>query len=216
MVEKIIYTNGILTDATGAAKTADQIEQITGIETEVFHNGAAPLEKVGTIAKNILVGAYKVGSSFFGSGKEGLREEGLKSLLKAASSWVKMQKAKSSHAKELAGRVEAYLNEDPNRQILLIFHSQGAHVGLKALKRLKHLKGRIEVVTIGGMVHIPDHMANRVTNLAFSNDPVNWIAKLISGSSQSTEISHAWAHCASDYLNHHKTKEILQTPKAIS
>jgi hypothetical protein len=53
-VSKIIYTNGILTDARGAAATAEQINQLTGIDTEVIHNGSTSLGTAGKIGPILL------------------------------------------------------------------------------------------------------------------------------------------------------------------
>lgn len=208
-VNKIIYTNGMLTEPQGALEAAKKIHHISGIDTEVLHNGSTTYLTIGAIGKNVIGGLFALG--------ECKLDKALYSLGKVFKIWLNVQKKKHTHAKELVGRVKAHLNENPNQKILLIFHSQGAHIGLKALKKLGDYKDRIEVLSMGGMVHIPKHLASKVTNLSNTDDPVpNWIAGFLSEKGEVIDLGrdHAetfFAHGADEYLKHDLTQQIISS-----
>lgn len=200
VVSKIIYTNGILTDAKVAAQTAEMIHRQTGIDTEVLHNGSTPLETAGDIGANLALGIAQLAWYCFNQNDTKIRDQGLSSIHKAVAVWQEVQSKKEAVAKTLAGRVEAYLEGDSNREILLVFHSQGTHVGLQALESLEAYKDRIHVVGIGGMVRIPDSMAKNVVNFAHSDDPVpNYVAP-IAGPHNDVVVVGKGGHDASAYL----------------
>ena len=215
-INKILYTNGILTESDAALKTAQEIRQIAQIDTEVLHNGSTPLSTVGTIGKHVLCGIVDLGMYAFGSGEKQHLKDGIGEFGKAFQVWAKIQSKKSVHATELAGRVQAHLDADPESKILLVFHSQGAHIGLQALSKLSKYKDRIEVLSMGGMVRIPEYLASRVTNVSNSNDPVsNLIAAVLSGGHSLVDLgkNHTTSplgHYASEYLNHPHTHDILK------
>ena len=55
----------------------------------------------------------------------------------------------------------------------LILHSQGADIGYLTLRILSNYQNRIRVITLGGMVSIPEVMAFKVKNYVFQ---VDWVA----------------------------------------
>jgi hypothetical protein len=129
-----------------------------------------------------------------------MRDQGLSSLNKAVKVWLEVQEGKESCAKTLTGRVQAYLDQDKSREILLVFHSQGAHVGYQALQTLEQYKGRIHVVAMGGMIRIPDAMAKTVVNLTHSDDPVsNYVAPVLGPNGKWIDVGDG-GHDASSYL----------------
>ena len=199
-VSKIIYTNGILTDACGAAATAEQINQLTGIDTEVIHNGSTSLETAGKIGVHLVEGIARLAWYALNTDSSKMRDQGLSSLSKAVKVWLEVQKEKESCAMTLTGRVQAYLDQDKSREILLVFHSQGAHVGYQALQALEQYKGRIHVVAMGGMIRIPDAMAKTVMNLAHNDDPVsNYVAPVLGPNGEWIDAGNG-GHDASNYL----------------
>jgi len=199
-VSKIIYTNGILTDARGAAATAEQINQLTGIDTEVIHNGSTSLDTAGKIGAHLVDGVSRLAWYAFNTDNSKMRDQGLSSLNKAVTVWLKVQEEKESCAKTLTGCVQTYLDQDKSREILLVFHSQGAHVGYQALQILEQYKGRIHVIAMGGMVRIPDAMAKTVVNLAHRDDPVsNYVAPVLGPNGKWIDAGDG-GHDASSYL----------------
>lgn len=223
-VNKTFYVNGIITPESGAKETAREIEKLTGLNVEVFHNGAAPLSKIMSIAGKVFYGICGLGYLAFSSKK---REEDKEDrmIIGAGSAaalglglkeWHDVQISKAEQGKSLAHHVEAYLHAHPNESVRLILHSQGAHVGLSALKHLKHLKGRIHVINLGGMVKIPKRYAAEVTNLANGKDPVpNLIARLTSGPKGwvnlgSDHTSTLLAHEMKEYLTHEKVQALIK------
>lgn len=199
-VSKIIYTNGILTDVRGAAETTEQIRQLTGTDTEMVHNGSTSLETAGKISASLIEGFACLAWCAFNKDNSKIRDWGYSSLSKAGKVWLEVQKEKELCAKILTGRVQAYLDQDKSREILLIFHSQGAHVGYQALKNLEQYKGRIHVIAMGGMIRISDTMAKTVVNLAHADDLVpNYVAPVLGFNGESTGIGDG-GHDASSYL----------------
>lgn len=230
-VNKIFYTNGILTPEKGAEKTAREIKQITGLDVEVFHNGSTPLTTIISIAGKILYGIFGLGYYAATSKKKEEKEDDDRNIIAVGSvaalglglkEWHDVQVNKAEHGKALADRVEAYLNKHPNESVLLILHSQGAHVGLNALKHLKPLKDRIQVVNMGGMVEVPKHLAESVTNLANSNDPVpKWIAPFYSKGREWINLGDdhtktLLGHEMKEYLRHDLTQQILKNHSAAA
>ncbi len=228
-VNKIFYTNGIVTPERGAEKTAQKIKQITGLDVEVFHNGSTPLTTIISIAGKVLYGIFGLG--YYAATSKKKEKDDDRNIIAARSiaalglglkEWHDVQVKKAKHGKALADRVEAYLNEHPKESVLLILHSQGAHVGLNALTHLKSLKNRIQVINMGGIVEVPKYLAANVTNLANSNDPVpNWIAPFYSKGREWIDLgdghTKTWlGHEMKEYLSHDLTKQILKNHTAAA
>jgi hypothetical protein len=213
-VNKIIYTNGILTDPTAAQQTATQIHELTSVETEVVHNSSTQSKTAAKIAYNLVEGFSRLAWSVY-NGDNDQRVKGLSALNKAVNAWSEIQEGKKACAESLVGRVERYLDLNPNHEILLVFHSQGTHVGFQALENLSHLKGRIHVVSIGGMVSIPSEMAKTVANFYHTDDYVTSYIAPIMGSGGKWIEAGKGGHNASSYLsnpaliNHLLDKRIL-------
>ena len=83
---------------------------------------------------------------------------------------------------------------------------------------------RIRVITLGGMVAIPDGLCQYVINFKLNADPVpnvvgaplNFITKFIDGQSRKTcqiwnENSGLFAHGINEYLNHEVVQYVLRT-----
>lgn len=225
-VNKTFYVNGIITPESGAKETAREIKNLTGLDVEVFHNGAAPLSTIMSIAGKILYGVFGLGYVALTPKKKKDTEENedrmiigagyVASLGLGLKEWHDVQVKKAEQGKSLALHVEAYLHEHPSESVLLILHSQGAHVGLNALKHLKPLKERIQVINLGGMVKIPQHYAAHVSNLANAKDPVpNWVARLFGSSKGWINLGDDHTrtflgHEMKEYLSHQKVQDLIK------
>ena len=91
--------------------------------------------------------------------------------------YADIQNLKNESAKQLADKVADHLKQNPRRHATLIFHSQGSDIGRRALAHLNDYKHRIHVVTMGGIVDIPDSFANRVVNFVDDTDVIAHVAK---------------------------------------
>jgi len=198
-INQIIYTNGILTDYKGSQETAQEISRLTGIETEIIHNESTPLETAGKISALVANGIIHFAAHLLGS--EQAKNAAYQSIQKAICVWSDIQVKKEDCAKSLASRVSMYLEENKGESILLVFHSQGTHVGMKALYDLQDYKDRIHVVALGGMVRIPENLAETVVNFAHSDDVVsNYVAPVVGPYGERIDIGGG-GHSAISYLN---------------
>ncbi|QVL56846.1 MAG: hypothetical protein KFB93_05530 [Simkaniaceae bacterium] len=222
------FINGIITSRKEANKTARKIEDLTGLKVDVFYNKSTPLTKIISIAGKVIYGVLGLGY-YATTERKSEKEADDRTIIAAGSvaalglgikEWHDVQVDKAKHGKALADRVEAHLVAHPNESVRLILHSQGAHVGLNALKHLKDYKERIQVVNLGGMVEIPKHMASQVTNLSNSKDPVpNWISRLTSKGREWVDLgdghTKTWlAHEMKEYLRHQVVQDLLKMPAA--
>jgi hypothetical protein len=88
------------------------------------------------------------------------------------ASWSIVEQKKGLCAKQIAEKVQAYLQESPHMQVLLILHSQGRDIGVLALQRLSiEEKMRMTVVTLGSSP-IAANAAKKVMNLRLRQDPI--------------------------------------------
>lgn len=180
---KIFYTNGMTTHLQEAEKHCDELRKITAADVELHHNHTTPADKVNEMLLKTAIGVvgltYALTSEKKTSEKKavdtvvGVGSGGL--LVWALKDFADIQHEKNESAAALSKKVTAYLDKHPLYHVTLVFHSQGADIGYRALQQLAHLKNRIHVVTIGGMVNIPDSFASRVVN--FQNDG-DFISKL--------------------------------------
>ncbi|MCB0386508.1 MAG: hypothetical protein KDD43_14035, partial [Bdellovibrionales bacterium] len=178
----------------------EQIHRLTGVNTEVMHNGSTSVEVAGDLGSHLLTGVARLAWYAFNSKDTKTRDQGLDSLHRALKIWMGIQETKGSCAQTLVGRVQAYLDANPQQDILLIFHSQGTHVGLQALSELQDYRGRIHVIGMGGMVRIPESLAKTVVNFAHTDDPVsNYVAPVVGPHGERVEIGEG-GHNASSYL----------------
>ncbi|MCP5504457.1 MAG: hypothetical protein H7A41_04815 [Chlamydiales bacterium] len=225
------FVNGVITSKKEAHKTARQIEKLTGVKVDVFYNKTTPLMTIISIAGKVLYGVLGLGYCAVTSPKKkkDQQEQDDRAIIAAGSvaalglgvkEWHDVQVDKAKHGKALAKRIQARLEQSPHETVRLILHSQGAHVGLNALKHLQDYKDRIQVINLGGMVEIPQHMASHVTHFANSKDPVpNWISRLTSKGRQWIDLgddhTKTWlAHEMKEYLRHQVVQDLLKAPAA--
>lgn len=83
-----------------------------------------------------------------------------------------IQDDKMDIARKMANKVKNFLKNNPGSHVLLIGHSQGAHITDLALDYLQHLHDRIRVITIGGLVKICQRKAKHVINVVNKGDTV--------------------------------------------
>jgi esterase/lipase superfamily enzyme len=95
-----------------------------------------------------------------------------KTLLSTVARWSIVEQRKEICARRLAEQVQAYLQQSPNMQVLLILHSQGRDIGVLALQKLSiEEKMRMTVVTLGSSPIAADG-AKKVINLRLRKDPI--------------------------------------------
>lgn len=76
-VNKTFNVNGIITPESGAKETAREIKDLTGLDVEVFHNGATPLSTIVSIAGKVLYGICGLGYLAFSFSKKEEEKEDL-------------------------------------------------------------------------------------------------------------------------------------------
>lgn len=212
---KVFYVNGMTTSVEDANSLAKEIAQVSHAPVEAFHNDTTSSDVTAEIAgKSIfgilgLVFAYKVE-------KKSVEETALAAgvavtsaglLNSAYGDFMDIQERKAEKADQLVDRVSQHLMANPYSTVTLVFHSQGAHIGRTALPRLQHLAGRINVVTLGGAVNIPQGFAARVSNFTDVRDLVSATGKVVFNSSVgstgivSPSCSGPVCHSAEHYLS---------------
>ena len=131
------------------------------------------------------------------------------------SPYADIQVDKNHSAQALADKASAFLDENPFANLTLVFHSQGSDIGQRALDRLTSYKRRIHVVTIGGMVDIPDAFAKRVVNFDNQGDMISQFAKKVfSKPLPATKVTmRGTSHDSSAYLS---SSPVQRTIKVLS
>lgn len=188
---KFFFINGIMNEDKHGHATTEVIRGIiqkasdSEIDKDIVEfqfNNSAPTEKIATEIGLAVCGAFATGYAIERevekkadaiSRTAGLL--GLAAIIVAGYDYSEMQKQKNEVANTFKGRVIEFLKSNTSNVVNLVFHSQGADVGYRALESLEGYRNRIRVVTLGAMTTIPSSMASRVTNYKFAND---WISKI--------------------------------------
>lgn len=186
---KIFYCNGMTTSREDAQAHVDEIRKMTSADVELHHNDTTSMEKTMAMGAKLAGGAglcaYSVCSEKKSSEKKALDTFlgifGVASVIWGLSDYAEIQDQKNESAQELADKVISHLQQKPRSHVTLIFHSQGADIGSRALNLLERYKDRIHVVTIGGMVDIPECFASRVVNFVDESDVVAQMAQATFG-----------------------------------
>ncbi len=224
---KILYCNGMGTLKEDAEAHAKAIADLTGVEVELHYNNTTTLHKALLITSKVSLGilgaGYAVGSLASKVHNKWITRAvgctSIATLISGAVGWSEIEKQKDASAQILADKVKAYLEAHPLHHITMIFHSQGADIGHRALKKLDGYKQRINVVAIGGIVNIPDSFANRVVNFVNDNDMIAYIAHALfdqrAGTKTKVQIEdkmsdYLGSHYSTGYLNKSQVKEAIQ------
>jgi hypothetical protein len=218
---KILYCNGMTTTKDLAQNHARTIAHLTGLEVELHYNNTTSSEKALGITSKLGIGCLAVGYALASRGRWLTRAIGFAGLVSFISGMVdinKIEKAKIASAEKMAGKVSSYLSAHPMNHMTLILHSQGADIGHRALELLDAYKERINVVTIGGMIDIPDRLALRVVNFVNDNDMIAYLSKTLfdpkSGKKTKVQIEgkkspYLDCHYSLDYLNRPEVKQTI-------
>ncbi len=177
----IFYCNGMTTTLEAAQQAADKVAQIAQQEVHLHFNDTTPLSRVVVGGTAVALG---VGCIAYAAAAEKKTDQqkasafiffllGLGLSADALMDYSRIQDEKRLSAEALAGKVERFLARHPQRMATLVLHSQGAHIGYMALERLRPLRGRINVISIGSMIKIPDSFGRRVENLRHTSDLVS-------------------------------------------
>ena len=186
---KIFYCNGMTTTREQAEAHAKKIEKLTGIKVELHHNNTTSKDKTVAMGAKLLGGSVLLVYALAAEKKTTYKKiidsavglSGLGLLIWGLHDYYEIQKQKNESAQKLADKVVSYLKKNPRNQATLVFHSQGADIGERALNLLHDYKDRIQVITMGGMVDIPSGAAKRVINFVDENDTVAQAAKATFG-----------------------------------
>jgi hypothetical protein len=206
---KIIYINGMTTGSAAALEHCKKIEEMSGRSVELLHNDTTPTAKAVFIGAGIGAGLVALSLKDKDDSHPTVKVIGAALIGAALGQYASIQTQKNAHARTLKDKVITYLHCNPKCRITLIFHSQGADIGNRALKQLSSYKDRIHVITLGGMVSISDDLASRVTNLQDENDLISMFAQTVFSLTgpNPQRISHRACltfacHGADDYLSH--------------
>ena len=213
---KILYCNGMTTSEDLALTHARTITALTGIDVELHYNDTTSTAKALGITCKLSLGSVAIIAALLVQRKL-LFVIGLASFIWGMYDLNTIDKEKNTSAQILVNRVSSYLDANPLAHITLILHSQGADIGHRALERLSAYKDRINVVTIGGMIDIPDHLALRVVNFMNDNDLIAYLAKTLFGPKGSkTKVPikdqkspYLDSHYSMDYLDRPQVKEAI-------
>lgn len=223
---KILYCNGMTTSEELALTHARTISALTGIEVELHYNNTTSAQKALTILGKLGIGTLAVSYALVASKRfifgmligRVIGLIGLSAFISGLFDIHTIEKEQISSAQRLANRVSSYLDDNPLHHITLILHSQGADIGHRSLEKLSEYKDRINVVTIGGMIDIPDHLALRVVNFVNDNDMIAYLAKTLfgprSGNKTKVQIKDAKSpyldsHYSNNYLKREQVKEAI-------
>jgi len=177
----IFYCNGIIASLASAQQAADKVGQIAKQKVQLHFNDTTSLSRVamdtaeGVAGIACIIGALRAEKKsteqkvFAGM----LLLLGVGLEVDALSDYSRIQRDKRDSAEALAQKVERFLARNPKKMATLVLHSQGAHIGYMALERLRPLKNRINVISIGSMIKIPSSFGLRVENLRHTNDLVS-------------------------------------------
>jgi len=223
---KILYCNGMTTSEELALTHARTLEALTGIEVELHYNNTTSAQKALTLLAKIGIGTLAVSYALVAQKRfifgvllgRVIGLVGLSTFISGLFDINTIEKEQISSAQVLANRVSSYLDAHPLDHITLILHSQGADIGHRALEKLSAYKDRINVVTIGGMIDIPDNLALRVVNFVNDNDMIAYLAKTLFGprSGNKTKVQikddkspYLDSHYSADYLKREQVKEAI-------
>jgi pimeloyl-ACP methyl ester carboxylesterase len=222
---KILYCNGMTTSEELALTHAGTIEALTGIEVELHYNNTTSAQKALTLLGKLGLGTLAVCYALAAQKRlifgvllgRVIGLLGLSAFISGLYDINAIEKEQISSAQILANRVSSYLDAHPLDHITLILHSQGADIGHRALEKLSEYKERINVVTIGGMIDIPDNLALRVVNFVNDNDMIAYLAKTLFGPrGNKTKVQikddkspYLDSHYSADYLKRDQVKEAI-------
>jgi hypothetical protein len=205
---------------------AQEIQEVTGVPVALHHNDTTPAEDAIGIFTKVALGSAGLGYAL--SSEKKTKEKKIAdtaiggasviALLSALFDYKDIQDQKNESAEKLAQRVAGYLNRHPLYHITLIFHSQGADIGKRALRILDAFKDRINIVTIGGMVNISPSLAHRVVNFQNDGDMISHIAKFIFDDQKEIEAEILnggncgllGCHASGKYLKAHPVQKALK------
>ncbi|MBS0648076.1 MAG: hypothetical protein JSS10_02490 [Verrucomicrobia bacterium] len=199
---KIFYCNGMTTTEGEAQAHAQEIQKLTGTAVELHHNNTTSTDKTVAMGAKLLGGAGLAGYAVASEKKTTEKKAadtmagllGLGLALWGIYDYAQIQNEKNASAQQLANKVIQHLLCNPLGDVTLIFHSQGADIGRRALELLSCYKNRIHVVTIGGMVDIPDGFANRVVNFVDDSDMIANVAKATFGELSNAGVGRPITH----------------------
>ncbi|HEY5235917.1 MAG TPA: hypothetical protein VIJ14_07050 [Rhabdochlamydiaceae bacterium] len=212
---KILYCNGMTTSHELALNQARTVAELTGLEVELHYNNTTSTEQALKITSKLGIGCLAIGFALASRGRWLVKAIGILGLASFVSGVIdlnKIEKQKMASAEKMAEKVSTYLEAHPMHHLTMILHSQGADIGHRALEKLSAYKSRISVVTIGGMIDIPDGLALRVVNFVNENDMISHLSKTLFDPKAGPKTRVQIPDKKTPYLNSHFSLEYLNQP----
>ncbi len=213
---KILYCNGMTTSHELALSHTRTISQLTGLEVELHYNDTVSSVKALRVTGKIGLGCLAIGYALVSRGRwiaRAIGFSGVASYVSGVMDLNKIEAKKNASARWMASRVRTYLDIHPMNHMTLILHSQGADIGHLALEQLSPYKNRINVVTIGGMIDIPDRLALRVVNFVNDNDMIAHLSKTLFDPKTGPKTKIQIPDTKSPYLDSHYSSDYLERPQ---
>ena len=225
MTNQVIYVNGMTTGYVDAHNVSQQIAKLLGKDVDLIHNNTTFAHEATQATTKLFFGI--VGALYaLLCDKESKQKKAVATgvgigsgflIVSGASDFHSINMRKNEKATEIATRVIHYLQTDRSSEVTLVVHSQGADITQCALKRLdRSLRGRINVITIGGAVEIPPFVKS-VKNFRHKNDLISHVAASVksfgvpaSVTSLKGRCQTGFCHGATDYIAHPAVQEALQ------
>ena len=218
---KTYYTNGMTATLEKVQADCEEIQKISpGQVVKPYFNDSTPMDSVTKAIVKLVLGFFALACAQY------IKREDLKMVVQTISGalilWAVWDYTEILHRKlelanTLVSKVNKFLTKNPWSHVTLIFHSQGADIGFNALTQLGNFKKRIRVISLGGMVKIPDSFAGRVVNYQDVNDYISKAAQpifsRIPGQAPlqiNTACTTFSCHGVEDYIPHHAVTKTIR------
>jgi hypothetical protein len=216
--------NGVIATEDDARIIRRKISRITGERVKCHHNFTTPIERIGAYFALFVIGigafGYALKSKRERNEKLAIGTIGIIAIAGAIIAYAKLQNEKNQLAEETARKIKRDLERSSDHRVTIVLHSQGADIGSRMFKDFTpNERKRIRVITLGGMVSIPNHYAAKVINFRFENDYVSTGAQFIfdkmsNGGGKITHLAcpkkQGNAHEAESYIAHRDIRKALR------
>lgn len=217
------YVNGVAATKNDAIKVAKQLATLIGDPVTLHYNGTTPTARIAALSMSA-AGAGVFAQKGVG-GKEVALIGGGALLAFCLIDYYQLQQEKNKRAEAIAASLRNDLR-NPYVTATLVLHSQGADIGLRAINLLSlNERARLQVVTMGGMVAIPNGLVGKVVNFQHEADLVSQGAQLLFrsfGEKQVTPIPSKGDlvfHGAEAYVQRPEVRKTIKSfsePKIVS
>lgn len=219
------YVNGVAASRNDAIKAAKELATLINDPVTLHYNDTTPASRIAALSMSAGTGIL---ANRICSGKGGGKEVALiggACLALCFMDYCQLQQEKNKRAEAIAASLRKDLR-NPYATATLVLHSQGADIGLRAINQLSlNERARLQVVTMGGMVAIPNGLVGKVVNFQHEADLVSQGAQLLfrpSGEKRVTPIPSKGDlvfHGAEAYMQRPEVRKTIKSfsePKIVS